>query len=261
VKFASPLRPGTLLRRYKRFFADVRLEDGTTVTAHCPNTGRMLGVSSEGARVWLSVSDNPKRRLAHTWELMEDTSLGATTLVGINPMQPNRLAEEAIRAGIIGELRYEGLRREVRYGRQSRVDLLLEEDGRPPCYVEVKNVHLRREPRLAEFPDSVTDRGARHLDELAEAVLGGARAVMFYLVQRSDCDRFAVAADIDPAYAAALERATAAGVEVICYGCALSPAEIAVNRALSWVGAKPARTVHNESEPAGDEPRRAKKRR
>jgi sugar fermentation stimulation protein A len=238
VKFDPPLVPGTLVQRYKRFFADVRLADGSVVTAHCPNTGRMLGVSEPGWPVWLSLSDNPKRRLKHNWELIEDRSGDAPTLVGINPMQPNRLAQEAIRAGTIRELVYAGLRREVRYGARSRVDFLLEEDGRPPCYVEVKNVHLRRRPGLAEFPDSVTERGARHLDELSAVVRQGARAVMLYIVQRIDCRRLAIAADIDPEYAAALERAVAAGVEILCYDCRIGPAELAVNRALSWAPAK-----------------------
>ncbi|MSO65688.1 MAG: DNA/RNA nuclease SfsA [Alphaproteobacteria bacterium] len=236
MQFPRPLIAGTLVRRYQRFFADVRLADGSLVTAHCPNTGSMLGVAEPGWRVWLSPAENPKRKLRHTWELIEDPTAGPDCLVGINPLHPNRLAEEAIAAGAIAELAgYPVRRREVKYGTGSRVDLLLEDPARAACYVEVKNVHLRRQPGLAEFPDAVTERGAKHLAELAKIVAGGGRAVMLYIVQRPDCSRFAVAADIDPAYALALHRAVAAGVEVLCYGCAMSPQAIVVNRSLARV--------------------------
>lgn len=228
MKFQSPLIPGTLVKRYKRFLADVTLADGTLVTAHCANSGSMMGVKEPGSPVWLSPSDNPKRKLKYTWELVEADG----TLVGINTSHPNALVAEAVRDGTIEELGgYAGLRREVKYGASSRIDLLLEKEDRPPCYVEVKNVTLRRDDR-AEFPDAVTARGAKHLRELSAMVANGARSVMVYLVQRGDCDHFASADDIDPAYGAALRDALAAGVEAVCYAASVSPAEIRVTERL-----------------------------
>ena len=199
------------------------------MTVHCPNPGAMLGLADPGIDVWLSNSNNPKRKLSHTWELARVDN----TLAGINTLQANRIGEEAVLAGKIRELSgYDNVRREVPYGKNSRIDLLLEAEGRPDCYVEIKNVHLMRTPGLAEFPDSVTARGTKHLGELADMVRAGHRAVMLYVVQRGDCGRFALAADIDPAYAAAFETARAAGVEGLCYGCVLSPEEIVLDKAL-----------------------------
>lgn len=219
MQFSEPLLRGRLLRRYKRFLSDVALEDGAEVVAHCPNPGAMLGLQEPDSEVWLSPANDPKRKLKFTWEMIRVDG----KLVGINTGRPNAIVEEAIGAGRVAELDgYATMRREVKYGRNSRIDLLLQDAGRPDCYVEVKNVHLRRTDGLAEFPDSVTKRGAKHLDELADMAASGARAVMFYLVQREDCDRFAIAADIDPAYNAALDRAIAAGVEVVCYACTLT---------------------------------------
>jgi len=218
MQFPRPLIPGHLIRRYKRFLADVRLVGGATVTAHCPNPGSMLGLAEEGMRVWLSASDNPKRKLKYTWELVACGGGDPGELAGINTAHPNALAAEAIAEGRIAELAgYESMRREVRYGANSRVDILLEGNGRR-CLVEVKNVHLSREPGLAEFPDSVTARGAKHLRELAQRVAQGDRAVMLYVVQRPAA-RFALAADIDPGYVAAFETARARGVEALCYVC------------------------------------------
>src|SRR5499433_3563556 len=183
MRFPAPLFPATLVRRYKRFLADVELPSGETVTVHCANPGAMTGLNAAGARVWLSMSANPKRKLPHSWELVEVDLGGGAELVGINTAHPNALAAEAIAAGAIPELSgYATLRREVRYGRSSRVDVLLETPGRPPCYVEIKNVHLMRRPGLAEFPDAVTARGAKHLDELATMVAAGCRAVMLFLI-------------------------------------------------------------------------------
>ena len=233
MQFNPPLVRARLVRRHKRFLADALLEDGRAVTAHCPNTGSMMGVCDPGSTVWLSPKSGGK--LDWGWELVEDTTHGAATLVGINPMNPNRLAEEAIRAGVIPELAgYPLLKREVRYGgEKSRIDLLAEAPGRPTCYIEIKNVHLQRTSGLAEFPDSVTARGTKHLRELAQMVQSGHRAVMVYLVQRQDCDRFAIAADIDPAYADALKQARSQGVETICYACRITPVEIAVERPIA----------------------------
>lgn len=231
MRFAAPLVTGRLVRRYKRFLSDIELDGGGTVTAHCANPGSMLGLAEPGMRVWLSRSDDPKRKLAHSWEIVEADG----ALVGINTALPNGLVEAAIRDGTIAELAgYAGLRREVKYGRNSRVDMLLEDAARGRAFVEVKNVHLSRRSGLAEFPDSVTARGAKHLDELAAEVAAGHRAVMVYLVQRGDADRFALAADIDPTYARAFDRALAAGVEAVAYACRVTPEEIAVERRLPF---------------------------
>jgi sugar fermentation stimulation protein A len=227
--FPAPLVRGRLIRRYKRFLADVALPSGEVIVAHCANPGAMLGVAPPDAEVWLSASRNPARKLAWSWELVR---IG-TGLVGINTALPNQLAEEAILAGGIPELAgYASLTREVRYGRNSRIDLLLEAVQRPICYVEVKNVHLSRGDGLAEFPDCVTQRGAKHLLELADMVAAGYRAVMLYVVQREDCDRFRTAADFDPAYHAGLKIALAAGVEALVYGCAVTVDGIRIDRKL-----------------------------
>ena len=223
MRFAAPLVPAILIRRYKRFLADVMLASGETVTAHCANPGSMLGLMAPGARVWLSKSANPKRKLGYSWELVEVDFGGGLELVGINTSNPNMLAAEALAAGSIPELGGYGLvRREVRYGANSRVDFLLEGAGRPPCYVEIKNAHLMRRRGLAEFPDAVTKRGAKHLAELAGMAAQGARAVMLFLVQIGSAERFALARDIDGAYGAAFDRARAAGIEAIVRRCRLS---------------------------------------
>ncbi|MDA1099914.1 MAG: DNA/RNA nuclease SfsA [Proteobacteria bacterium] len=230
MQFPDPLIRGTLLRRYKRFLADVKLDDGQEITAHCANPGAMLGLKDAGAEVWLSPARNPKRKLQFSWELLHADG----ALVGINTAHPNGLAAEAIADGRIAPLRgYEDLRREVKYGQNSRVDILLCQTGLPDCYVEVKNVHLMRQPGLAEFPDSVTKRGAKHLVELGDMVAAGHRAVMFYLVQRTDCDRFAIAGDIDPTYAKELRRAMGRGVEMICYDCDIETTGIQVRGPLT----------------------------
>lgn len=234
MRFTAPLVRGVLVKRYKRFLADVLLEDGTVVTAHCANSGSMESVKAPGSEVWLSRAGGLGRKLAFTWELIRV----GDGLVGINTGRPNALVAEAILAGAIPELAgYIGLRREVKYGRNSRIDLLLESPPRPPCYVEVKNVTLRRATDgPAEFPDAVTERGTKHLRELSDMVAAGARAVMLYLVQRGDCAAFRVAADIDPVYEAALRNARAAGVESLCYACAVTTEGIAVTHALPLDG-------------------------
>jgi sugar fermentation stimulation protein A len=226
--FSVPLHRGTLLRRYKRFLSDVVLDGGEEVVAHVANSGSMLGVSAPGIEVWLSRSANPGRKLPWSWEMARVDG----GLVGINTMHPNRIVAEAVADGTIAELTgYRSLRREVAYGRNSRVDLLLASPEGPTCYVEVKNVSLKRGD-VACFPDAVTARGTKHLVELAEMVAAGHRAVMLFLVQRQDCRSFSPAADIDPIYARTLERAVAAGVEVLCYCCRLTLEGIAVDRRL-----------------------------
>jgi sugar fermentation stimulation protein A len=230
MHFSSPLIPATLLRRYKRFLADVELASGEQITVHVANPGAMTGLAEPGVKVWLSRSANAARKLPYSWELVEVDLGSGVELCGVNTAHPNVLVAEAIRLGAIPELAgYASVRREVKYGRASRVDFLLEEPGRPPCYVEVKNVHLMRRPGLAEFPDSVTARGARHLDELAAMMAAGARCVMLYLVQIGSATAFALARDIDPAYGAAFDRARAAGVEAIARRCLLKPESITVD--------------------------------
>lgn len=227
MKFPTPLIEARLVQRYKRFLADVVLGDGTALTVAVPNTGSMLGLTAPGSRVLLSRSDNPKRKYAHTLEVVEADG----TLVGINTGLPNRLAAEAIRAGLVDDLgSYPVIRPEQRYGERSRIDFLLQHPGRPPAYVEVKNVHFMRRPGLAEFPDTVTARGARHLNELAAMRAAGARAVMVYVVQRADCHRFRLCADLDPAYFASYAKARRAGVEAFVIGCHISADAIVPDR-------------------------------
>ena len=228
MKFSEPLLRGTLLKRYKRFLSDIELPDGELVVAHCANPGAMLGLNEAGSEVWLSRAKNPSRKLAYSWELIRVDG----HLVGINTGLPNAIVAEAVQAGRIAELGgYDSLRREVRYGVNSRIDLLLEGSGKPTCYVEIKNVHLKRGP-AAEFPDCPTLRGAKHLRELTEMVAQGHRAVMVYLVQRGDCGYFAIAADLDPAYGQAFREALQQGVEAICYTCKVTVDGIEIDGAL-----------------------------
>jgi sugar fermentation stimulation protein A len=213
MRFGSPLVPARLVRRYKRFLADVVLESGAAAAVHCPNPGSMMGLAEPGTRIWVEPAP-PGRKLAFAWRLVQ---LPGGHLAGIDTAVPNRVVGEALRARRIDALAaYDDIRPEQRYGEASRVDFLLRAPGLPDAYVELKNVHLRREGDWAEFPDCVTARGARHLRELARRTAAGDRAVMVYLVQRTDCARFRLAADLDPAYAAAAARARAAGVETLC---------------------------------------------
>jgi sugar fermentation stimulation protein A len=223
MRFETPLVPARLIRRYKRFLADCRLEDGREVTAHCANPGSMAGLAEPGTRIWLEPNDDPKRKLNFGWRLVDHENGHFT---GVDTSVPNRALRAALVAGMVPGLDgYDRVRPEVRYGAGSRVDFLLTGGGRD-IYLEVKSVTLNRRPGLAEFPDSVTARGTRHLGELAAMAGAGHRAVMLYLVQRSDCHRFTLANDIDPAYAAAYGQARAAGVEVLALACTLSPAAI-----------------------------------
>ena len=217
MRFQTPLGPARLIRRYKRFLADVTLEgSGAEATAHCPNPGSMLGLAEPGMRVWLEPNDDSRKKLKYGWRLVE---LPGGHWAGIDTAVPNRVVKEALAERAIPELaRYGTVRAEVKYGVRSRVDFLLSETGLPDAYVEVKNVHLRREGDWAEFPDCVTARGARHLAELSAMAAAGRRAVMLYIVQRTDCARFRLAADLDPGYAQAFAAARSAGVEVVVRG-------------------------------------------
>lgn len=232
MRFKSSLEHGTLIRRYKRFLADVVLADGSETTVHVPNPGAMLGLTAPGLPVWLSRSPDPKRKLPLTLEAVVLPDAGP---VGVNTLNPNRIAEAAIPRGEVAELTgYRILRREVRYDIDSRVDLLLEDDARPSCWVEIKNCHFSRTPPLAEFPDCNTVRGVKHLKALERVVEAGGRAVMLFIVQRMDCDLFTTADDIDRAYGPALREAASRGVEVLCYSCHLTPEAIRLDRALPW---------------------------
>jgi sugar fermentation stimulation protein A len=223
MRFGTPLIPAMLARRYKRFLADVMFESGEMTTVHVANPGAMTGLNRPYSRVWVSDSQNPMRTLRYSWELVE-TNLGSgPELVGVNTVLPNMLVAEALEAGLIPELRdYSTIRREVKYGTSSRADFVLEDGKRPTCYLEIKNVHLMRKPQLAEFPDCVTVRGAKHLDDLALAAAGGGRAVLLFVIQIPSATRFTVARDIDPAYAAAFDRARQRGVEILAWRCKVS---------------------------------------
>lgn len=215
MKFERPLIAATLLRRYQRFLADCELDDGTRLTAACPNTGSMLGCCTPGLRVWLSESDVPTRKYRHTWEMVEVGKVN----VGINTGLPNKLVREAIDNGVLAELGgYESLRGEVPFGvERSRIDFLLQSEDRADCYVEVKNVTAAVTKRVALFPDAVSARGAKHLRELMRLKAEGLRAVLVYCVQRGDVDEVRPADSIDALYGRTLREATAAGVEVLAY--------------------------------------------
>jgi sugar fermentation stimulation protein A len=237
MEFSPPLTRGRLVQRYKRFLADIVLDDGTEITAHCPNPGAMIGLNMPGLTCWLSKSPDPKRKLPYTWELVEVSNeiSGGLVTCGLNTMHPNRLVAEALAADAIPELTgYSSHRREVKYGRNSRVDFLLEAEGREPCWLEVKNCHLRREGTLAEFPDCVAARSLKHLHELVAMIREGHRAVVLFVVQRMDCDAFAACHDLDPAFARGLGEAADAGLEVLIYGCDMSRDAIRIDRRLPW---------------------------
>jgi sugar fermentation stimulation protein A len=233
MKFPVALEPAVLLRRYKRFLADVEWADGSVTTVHVANPGAMLGLQADRARIWLSKSPSRTRKLPYSWELIEADFGSGLELVGVNTMHPNAIVAEALAADAIPELTgYAVIRREVKYGAASRVDFLLEHPDRPPCYVEVKNVHMMRQAGLAEFPDSVTARGARHLEELAAMVASGARAVTLFVVQIGSSQRLALARDIDPAYGRAFDSARKAGVEAIAYTCRIDHDGIILHRSI-----------------------------
>lgn len=233
MQFATPLVPGRLIRRYKRFLADFTLEDGREITAHCANPGSMMGLKEPGLKAWLEPNDDPKKKLKYGWRLVDHENGHFT---GVDTGLPNRMLRAAFMAQDVPELRYDLIRPEVKYGANSRIDFLMTAPGRRAAYVEVKSVTLSRQAGLAEFPDSVTARGAKHMTELAEMARAGHRAVVFFLVQRTDCQVVQVAADIDPAYDAAMAQARAAGVEVIAYDCRIDPGGVRLgqNVPLRW---------------------------
>lgn len=231
MQFTTPLIPARLIKRYKRFLADARLEDGRVITAHCANPGSMMGLKEEGQKIWLEPNDDPKKKLKYGWRLVDHENGHFT---GVDTSVPNRALKAALMDHDIPELAdHPTVRSEVKYGENSRVDFLLSGNG-PDLYVEVKSVTLSRHPGHAEFPDSVTARGTKHLHELTEMIQQGHRALMFYLVQRTDSDHVTLAEDIDPTYARAFDMARAAGVEVLAYDCNISPREITLGRPLPF---------------------------
>lgn len=231
MKFDKPLVRGKLIQRYKRFLADVRLDDGATVTATCPNTGSMMGLCAPGQVVYLSTSDSPTRKYPHIWEMVEHNLGKGPKLVGVNTSHPNRIVSEAIAAGKVAPVAgYATLERERKYGKNSRIDILLSDPGKGVAYVEIKNVHMSRHAGRAEFPDSVTERGAKHLFELSDMVRAGHRAVMIFLVQRGDVTALSLARDVDPGYGAAFDLAAAAGVEMLALRCRLSTTAITADK-------------------------------
>ena len=233
MKLPQPLIQGFLIKRYKRFLADIELEDGRVITAHTPNTGSMKGCCIPGSRVWLRDSGNSARKYPLSWELVE---VAPEVLVGINTGLPNKLVRECLESNTISELRgYRNIRSEVPYGREnSRIDLLLEEGPGGSCYVEIKNVTLV-EDNIGLFPDAVSSRGTKHLRELGEMARLGHRAVIFYCVQRCDAREVRPADTIDPEYGDALRTAIAGGVEAIAYRASVSPETIKLERSLPVV--------------------------
>lgn len=259
MDFPTPLVRGRLIQRYKRFLADIVLDDGTEITAHCPNPGAMIGLNMPGLTCWLSKSPDPKRKLPYTWELVEvpNEISGGFSICGLNTMHPNRLVAEALAADAIPELSgYATHRREVKYGVNSRVDFLLEARDRAPCWLEVKNVqsqlqrelkpdhkvwlevkncHLSRTKGLAEFPDCVAARSTKHLKELEAMVAEGDRAFVLFVVQRMDCEAFSACHELDPTFARGLVHAADAGVEVLVYGCDVTIDSVNIAQPMPWV--------------------------
>lgn len=231
MKFQTPLLRGQLIKRYKRFLADVLLDNGVAVTATCPNTGSMMGLCEPGQAVYLSTSDSPTRKYAHTWEMVEHDLGKGPKLVGVNTSHPNKIVAEAIMMGKVASVAgYATLERERKYGKNSRIDILLSDPVKGMAYVEIKNVHMSRKAGRAEFPDSVTERGAKHLVELSDMVRAGHRAVMIFLVQRSDVTALSLARDVDAGYGKAFDLAAAAGVEMLALRCKLSTTAITAEK-------------------------------
>ena len=229
MEFPNPIQKGVLLKRYKRFFADIDC-GGETITAHCANTGSMMGVKEPGSTVWYSAATNPDRKLKFDWQVIE---IGGAC-VCINTASANKIVGEALDGGKIADLSdYDTVRPEVKYGQNSRIDFLLSGADLPDCYVEVKNVTLSRQGGLAEFPDARTARGTKHLGELADMVRGGHRAVMLYLVNRTDCEAFKIAADIDPDYMEAFQSAQNAGVEFLAISTDITETGIQLGKPLA----------------------------
>ena len=223
---------GRLIKRYKRFFVDVQLDNGEQITAHCPNTGSMMGLLDEGNIVYLSESDNIKRKLKYTLEIIKVKKAN----VGVNTHRANRIVEKAILEGKIKSLGKKLLlTREVKYGENSRIDFLITNEKKENIFLEVKNVTLSKKNNLAEFPDSVTERGSKHLIELTKLIKKDKRSIMLYLIQRDDCKKFTTAGYIDPIYENNLKKAIKSGVEVLCYDCTFKNNMIELNKKIKFI--------------------------
>jgi len=229
MKFKERLLQGTLVKRYKRFFADIKYKN-KIITAHCPNSGSMLGLLDKGNKVWFSLSSNPNRKLKYTLEIIEVRN----NKVGINTLLTNKIVLEALKSKKIdGLAKFNYIKTESKFSDNTRFDFLLSND-KEKCFLEVKNVTLLREKKIAEFPDAVTSRGTKHLNELCNAKKKGYQSYILYLIQREDCDSFKIANDIDGVYKIAFTKALKSGIKVLCYDCKLNNEEIKLNSKINY---------------------------
>jgi len=229
MKFKERLLQGTLIKRYKRFFVDIKYHN-KTIIAHCPNSGSMMGLLNKGNKVWFSISDNPERKLKYTLEIIEVKN----KKVGINTLLTNKIVFEALNnRQVDAMIKFKNIKREARFSDSTRFDFLLSND-KNKCFLEVKNVTLLREKKIAEFPDAVTSRGTKHLNELCKAKKKGYQSYILYLIQRDDCDSFKIAEDIDKKYKEAFNRAIKSDVKILCYDCKLSDEEIKLNNQINY---------------------------
>ena len=229
MKFNKKLLQGTLIKRYKRFFADIKYRN-KIITAHCPNSGSMMGLLDKGNKVWFSISNNPKRKLKYTLEIIEVKN----EKVGINTLLTNKIVFEALRNKKIDTLiKFKNIKPETKFSDKTRFDFFLSND-KEKCFLEVKNVTLLREKKIAEFPDAITSRGTKHLNELCNAIKKGYQSYILYLIQREDCDSFKIAKDIDKKYKIAFDKALKSGVKILCYDCKLNNEEIKLNNQINY---------------------------
>ena len=229
MKFKEKLLQGTLIKRYKRFFADIKYNN-KIITGHCPNSGSMLGLLDKNNKVWFSVSDNPNRKLKYTLEIIEIEK----KKVGINTLLTNKIVLEALNLKKIKSLiKFNKIKHETKFSDNTRFDFLLQND-KEKCFLEVKNVTLLRKNKIAEFPDAITSRGTKHLNELSNAIKKGYQSFILYLIQREDCDSFKIAKDIDEVYGNAFSKALKTGVKILCYDCKLNDEEIKLNNQIYY---------------------------
>ena len=229
MKFNKKLLQGTLIKRYKRFFADIKYKN-KTITAHCPNSGSMMGLIDKGNKIWFSASNNPERKLKYTLEIIEVKN----EKVGVNTFLTNKIVFEALsNKKITSLIKFKNIKREVKFSDKTRFDFLLTND-KEKCFLEVKNVTLLRKKKIAEFPDAITSRGTKHLNELCKAKKEGYQSYILYLIQRDDCDSFKIAEDIDEKYKDAFNKAIKSGVKILCYDCKLSNEEIKLNNQINY---------------------------
>ena len=230
MKFKERLLQGTFDKRYKRFFVDIKYEN-RIINAHCPNSGSMMGLLNKGNKVWFSESDNPARKLKYTLEIIEVEK----NLVGINTFSSNKIVSEALNQKKIKSLvKFNNIRSEVKFSKKSRFDFLIS-NNKEKCFLEVKNVTLLRIGKIAEFPDAITSRGSKHLNELIAAKKKGFQSYILYLIQREDCNFFKIAEDIDEKYKFAFNEALKSGVKVLCYDCMLCDEEIKLNNQIKLI--------------------------